>query len=1507
MMESRKAAAGLSINRMLDATPAFTAPAEASLMVHPVLEATQQMSQMAMPMRSVRVKPVHDAPTHIQTIPSQMAAPSMRVRPLLDQPEMQSPPPQINYNALSNIAMPSLRVAPVLQAPPTQINQDSFGIAQFDPFQQAPQHIQQLQQLQQQQMPPPPPPPQIIQKANRQPRPTLSAQELLSSLKLWSTSLSPPDIKPAGKTDISSSLVHQAAETLAHASTIVCLLTNGQIQKELKSLQELLDAGFIQPMEFETRRFRLQTMSKNALVQAPVPHVDANRALAPMMSVSSTTSGAHVSSSSSRKHIRVFVSSTFKDMSEERDTLMKNVFPQLQRECKKRGIVLTAVDLRWGITSEQTNAGNTVNICLSEIDRSQYFLCMLGSRYGWAQPLDAPAVDLGSAITAPRQDELLKKSMQQALPSYPWIRSYAQCSVTELEVRHAVLNRPDADIARRSLFMMRSNVTDEDMRLTSLKRDIQTVGSNSKTYGRASTEDFGASVLKSLLSMILADFPEADASQKVEETPVQRERVPHQAFEDSRCRFFIPRESDFQALDSHLASSITKPLAVVADEGLGKSAFLANFAARYRSAHPERLLITHYVGCTAASADLTNVLKRMIGELWTYAKANEVNQSEKGVSDDLEMPTDMAGLIDKFIALLTVAGARYGGGVTIVVDAINQLSSQATTDWIPAVLPPGVSFILSAATSSQHAMGTLDKIGAIRFELTPLSVPEREGFISGFMKVHAKTLKPSQLAALSQAAPCSNPLFLRTLLEELRVFGSFEQLDTRIGQYLSAKDATQLFEMVLQRLDTDTQALVGSEAKSSSSSSFTAVGSVLTSIYASRNGMTETELVKMHGLTPNLWATISLALEEMLVDSSGTLTFFHDCVRHAVARRYLEVSASGRSGQAEGASPTNAKILALHKQLASFFSQSPPAPKSAAGDAEDPFAHRFYEELPYQYERAAAWTELQNFIAAAEHFLRLQRPDFRYDLYRYWRALPTHMNDACARLLMTNIDSYVANVAKTEDEKDDALDKTALFFKDLGQYSQAEELYKKAIVRRSIPMESILKTGDVDLAKRLADRLEHLGYVLRLAGKYSDASKVYRLALDAKRKLTNNQDSAFLATSINSLAILCRKQGNYEEASKLYHEALEMRKRLFGQVHVDIAQSYNSLGCLLQDQGKYAEAAEMLKEAVRQRETLMGKTHPDVAMSLLNLGNVYLDWSRYTDAEPIYERSLAIYEATFGPEHPNVALVLNSFAGLYQEMGQFEKSIPMYVRNLETKIKMLGAMHPDLALAYNDIAVLCSRKDNNALAEDFFNGALKIRSTVLGTHHPDFAQSLQNLGSIYQQEGLYGMALPLFKQALGINEKAFGPQHPNVASAATSIGGLLQLMGPDHYGESVEYYKRSLAIYTAICAHGKPDSDLALTCNDLAIVYVKMGRFSEAEAMYLDALKHYTGCFGPDHPDVAQALKNLGSFYTNPAAKDKAKALEYLGQSVQVFESTLGHSHARTLAARDLFARAQAL
>ena len=113
--------------------------------------------------------------------------------------------------------------------------------------------------------------------------------------------------------------------------------------------------------------------------------------------------------------VRVFVSSTFRDMHRERDILTKHVFPQLRKLCEERGVGFVDVDLRWGVTEEQTQRGEVLPICLAEIDRCRpYFIGLLSERYGWVpEPGQIP---------------------QELIDDQPWLVEHIHKSVTELEI-----------------------------------------------------------------------------------------------------------------------------------------------------------------------------------------------------------------------------------------------------------------------------------------------------------------------------------------------------------------------------------------------------------------------------------------------------------------------------------------------------------------------------------------------------------------------------------------------------------------------------------------------------------------------------------------------------------------------------------------------------------------------------------------------------------------------------------------------------------------------------------------------------------------------------------------------------------------------------------------------------------------------------------------------------------------------------------------------------------------
>ena len=82
------------------------------------------------------------------------------------------------------------------------------------------------------------------------------------------------------------------------------------------------------------------------------------------------------------KEIVLFVSSTFSDMIDERELLVRSVFPRVKRFCKEKGLIFRTIDLRWGITQKQADdLKQTIDICLRRVNDSvPLFLSFIGQR-----------------------------------------------------------------------------------------------------------------------------------------------------------------------------------------------------------------------------------------------------------------------------------------------------------------------------------------------------------------------------------------------------------------------------------------------------------------------------------------------------------------------------------------------------------------------------------------------------------------------------------------------------------------------------------------------------------------------------------------------------------------------------------------------------------------------------------------------------------------------------------------------------------------------------------------------------------------------------------------------------------------------------------------------------------------------------------------------------------------------------------------------------------------------
>ncbi len=650
--------------------------------------------------------------------------------------------------------------------------------------------------------------------------------------------------------------------------------------------------------------------------------------------------------------IRVFVSSTFRDMHAEREELVKRAFPQLRELCESRGVSWSEVDLRWGITEDQQARGEVLSICLEEIEECRpYFLGLLGERYG-----SIPS----------RLDPVL-------VAQEPWLQQYENRSITELEIVHGVLRDPS--MAGRAFFYFRdpayarSHPGNEEApsareieelgpvgaeqlsqqrreKLVALKNHVRASGLPVRENYRNPVE-LGALVLDDITKVIDELFPAGS-----EPSPTEREHELHEEFARARAAVYIARASDLEQLERHVAST-DPPLVVVGESGVGKSALLANWARRSRARqqraqpHPAALVM-HFIAASPASRDWIGMLQRLIGEL----------NAHFGL--DLQIPDEREELRAAFATALSEAADR--GTVVMVLDALDQLEDRDGAPdllWLPDPLPRNIRVVLSTLPGRPLAAARRRRLKT--FEVKALGRDEREQLIVRYLAQYAKTLPAEMVHQIASARASRNPLFLRTLLEELRIYGDHQTLARRVGELLAAggrrgraaEAIPSLYELVLARweddYERDRQGLVDD---------------AMSLIWCARRGLAERELLELLGgpqgpMPHAFWSPLRIAAKQALAEHAGLLTFAHAYVRQAIAQRYVGPGEERR---------------VVHAQLAEYFRTRPRT------------ATRTLDELPWQLREAGDWEGLYEVLADPE--FRDALGEVRdYELTGYWLDL----------------------------------------------------------------------------------------------------------------------------------------------------------------------------------------------------------------------------------------------------------------------------------------------------------------------------------------------------------------------------------------------------------------------------------------------------------------------------------------------------------------------------------------
>ena len=1082
--------------------------------------------------------------------------------------------------------------------------------------------------------------------------------------------------------------------------------------------------------------------------------------------------------------IRVFLSSTFRDMEMERSALVK-LFKGLQVKAASRGATISLVDLRWGITEEDAKSGKVVEICLKEIVNSRpFFIGMVGDRYGWCPNYE----DLSQTFN----DSLEYKWMEDDLNNH--------LSVTEIEMQFGVLRNPNP---LHAYFYIKQSGDDnpscpkeESLKLKHLKECIlQQDRYPVQEYD--SPEQLCNLVEGAFTELLEREFPDiltVEDNQALQEQLMRNELL---------FNYHSIPEAD-QVFADFLAADEQRCLVVTGDCGLGKSALLAHWSdlvnndvpmipvyhpldSTTLSSYPETLVRMLASKCQNAfkhqslgeeklfaaevskEPDLTQSSAKSIMDIVenSIALGNNILSAFSGntLRNLKEIEEDLNS-IQKFTQLWSVLGAsRYP--VILLIDDISYLNpTRVSLFSLFASIPSNVKVVLSFSASSTAYLPFIQN-GYVHFQLNGFSQADAKAFSKQYLSTYSKALSAQQEDILAAWVLAKQPRCLSVLLNELVSFGKHDALNEYMSGYCRINEIEQFYDSVLRRLSSDY--------------GFDEIGRTLLMLSLTLEGFTEDEIKSMADINQMLWSQLKVEMSSWLTNKGGRYCICDIQMVEAIERYFAQDDMCIDECRYEIITSLldNEDILSHRLTFADYSYRMK---QFCYHDS-----YRYKVEITYQGYKMQERDFLRKWICDVELFEILYRTNSSL-LEDCWKALmsdePSFTPEAYAELDFGQVDPFLIPViandiasflsrsfhltkaanAVSEKSMEGAdippIVRSGLKMNEGCRYARDEE-YEMAcdcFLKALMMQENIAPTPTVEIASTC----RNLGMAYYYNEQYNEAVIYLNRALDYHAASTDEKSQAEVIELSEYLAYCDYYKDEEESAAEKFRKVAEMHESLNGRLSGGVAKCLRMQGKCLYYIKRYDEAWILMNQAL------------DIAIQIDNRKQIvachkqlyYLcrEFKRMMNergneqASTLFFHESLLHEMFFS-EKPRLAELTIRYEALRCDIMQqyYESKDYDSVIRIATSLDIHDDGDPDAScLVYYYKALAYTKKKNYPMAKAAFFREFELRKKYFGWENEKTIVACQNLGVLHKYCYERKDALACFREACGHEVKQNG-------------------------------------------------------------------------------------------------------------------------------------------------------
>ncbi|MGE0553311.1 MAG: tetratricopeptide repeat protein [Gemmatimonadales bacterium] len=252
--------------------------------------------------------------------------------------------------------------------------------------------------------------------------------------------------------------------------------------------------------------------------------------------------------------------------------------------------------------------------------------------------------------------------------------------------------------------------------------------------------------------------------------------------------------------------------------------------------------------------------------------------------------------------------------------------------------------------------------------------------------------------------------------------------------------------------------------------------------------------------------------------------------------------------------------------------------------------------------------------------------------------------------------------------------------------------------------------------------------------------------------------------------------------------------------------------------------------------------------------------------------------------------LLETLGGLYTRFGKLDRADSLLRAALERRERLYPPGSAPIARSLAALGQLRTEQASYDSAEALLDSALALYHERLPADHPDALAAATSLARVFEETGRYDRAIALLSETA----RAQGVGRDTTPELLATLYGLANNhFYAGHYDTSDSLNRTLLVAYRRRFGEAHPNVADALT--NLGAIQHEKGNYAEAERYHRQALEIVRRWYGEDHPRTATGLTQVGRALLYEDRYDEALTLQR--QALAILERVYGPNHPRVASA----------